>query len=231
MSSMHFFEEALDYSLKNNPWIAELVLVNDGSNDGTPAHLEKLITRWKQHYDIDYQLINIKPNQGKGNALREGILAAKGDWMLTIDGDAAFSPMMINEWYENNWIDWEEEDSVYIGSRELGGKKGWVKFKWHRRIIGRIFSLIVRSFTGIKEPDTQCGFKLYPKLHGKQVFENLEDKGFAHDVEVIFKLNKAGVNIQSLPIRCVDRGDSKVNIVTDSVRMFRHVVRIWWKHR
>lgn len=103
MSSMHYFEEALDWSLKYNPWITELVLVNDGSNDGTLKHLEKLITRWKQSHDIGYQIINIKPNQGKGNALREGILAAKGDWLLTLDGDAAFSPMMINEWHENKW--------------------------------------------------------------------------------------------------------------------------------
>ena len=117
-----------------------MVWVNDGSSDHTLEHLSKLKPEWEKKYQVAIQLIDVEPNQGKGNALREGILAAQGDWMLTIDGDAAFSPLMIHEWFENEWLNWEDNNTVYIGSRELGGKKGWVKFKWYRRIIGRVFS-------------------------------------------------------------------------------------------
>ncbi|RZV56161.1 MAG: glycosyltransferase, partial [Flavobacteriaceae bacterium] len=196
--------------------------------DDTLNSLQKFKDSCEARFDITCQLIDLKKNQGKGRALQVGIEAAKSDWLLTLDGDAAFSPLMIKEWTENEWVDWSAQNTVYIGSRELGGKRGWVKFKWHRRIIGRIFSVIVRTFTGIQEADTQCGFKLYPKAIGKQAFSKLVDYGFAHDFEILFRLMRADVQIVSLPVRCIDRGDSKVNILTDSFRMLRHVIRIWW---
>ena len=219
----YFFENGMKAYFEKNKWIKELILVNDGSRD----HTLELLKDFKVRYNlIDCKIIDIKPNTGKGNAIKEGVKAATQEWILCNDADLSYLPQQLDEWIENGWINFDKANAVYFGSRELGMKKGWVKYHLHRRIIGRIYALFIRIFTGITVTDTQCGFKLYNAKVAKDVFSKIKEQRFAFDLEVFYLLRKNNVEINLLPLRCEERFASKVNLIKDSWNMFTAIFRI-----
>lgn len=225
MASVPFFIEQMElYLTSTNKYITEIILVNDGSSDDTLAALKQISEHLKDQVRV--QVIDVQPNQGKGHALKKGVEQATGRWLLTLDADLATMPNQLDTWIAQKQVSLNNLDHIYIASRELGIKSGLVKFHWHRRIIGRFFALMVRLTSGIKLSDTQCGFKLYPTEAAKQVFGNLQDYGFAHDVEILYRLKKQGYQIISLPVKWVERGDSKVDLIKDSWNMFVQLLKL-----
>ena len=227
MTSIPFFTKNMEcYFEEVNKQVTEVILVNDGSSDETLNALKEISEKWKGTYSVEVQVLDVQPNQGKGNALKRGIELANGDWLLTLDADLATMPNQLDYWIDQKLVDLNKTDHIFIASRELGIKAGLVDFQWHRRIIGRIFALIVRLSSGLKLSDTQCGFKLYPRNAAKTAFANLIDRGFAHDVEILFRLQRKNYNIVSLPIEWTERGDSKVHLIKDSWNMFIQLMKL-----
>ncbi|MFN8237925.1 MAG: glycosyltransferase [Chitinophagales bacterium] len=220
---IHLFKNGLkDY---NNPHqlIREIILVDDGSTDNTLHHLKSIQLEFS-HYAI--KVVEVSPNKGKGNAIREGVKVAEEPWILCNDADLSYSMQQIDEWVDNNWIDFSKTNAVYFGSRELGMKRNWVSYHLHRRIIGRIYAFIIRLFTGITVTDTQCGFKLYRAQVAKNIFQIVREDRFAFDIEVFYLLRKNSIEVNLLPLRCEERIDSKVHLIKDSWNMFLAIFRI-----
>ena len=217
-----FKEHLLSY-LPSNRFYGEMIWVNDGSTDDTGALLDKFS---KEITSIPVSVIHVSPNKGKGNAIKEGIKTAKLPWVLCNDADFSYLPNQIDEWVDSGLLDLNAEKIPHFGSRELGMTKGWVKFKWHRRIIGRIYALLIRWVTGINVTDTQCGFKLYPTDIAQQIFQKVKEERFAFDVEVHYLLKQIHKSPRMLPVHCIDRGDSKVDLIKDSWQMWQALFRI-----
>lgn len=217
-----FFRNQLLEYLPHNTWYGEIICVNDGSSDETPQLLDNLSSEIQQ---IPIKVIHLPLNKGKGFAVKTGILAANCSWVLCNDADFSYLPSQIDAWENESWLNLNSSVPLF-GSRELGMDKGWVKFKWHRRIIGRIYSILIRIFTGIKETDTQCGFKLYPTSLAKEIFSSLREERFAFDVEVHYILKQKALQPIMLPVHCVDYGDSKVHLLKDSWQMWKALLRI-----
>lgn len=210
---------------------SKVIFVDDGSGDATSSKLHTLCQKLNQIKPKCASYISYEKNVGKGYALKKGIEACTTNWCLTIDADMAAQPQELITWTNNYDLNLSVGKVVYIGSREKGIDKHLVKSSLLRRNMGLVFNKLLTSITGLKFRDTQCGFKLYPTDVAKMAFDNLSDYGFAHDVEVLLKLQREGFTIKTFPIKWVEKAGSKVNLISDSLKMIRTVIKIRNKYK
>ena len=198
----------------------EIIIINDGSKDDTETLL-KSHSIYNQHKDIIS--VYTQQNTGKGGALRNGVMRAKGKYILTLDADMATPPEQLIKWLSllKGGFD---SNTIYIGSREH--RDSIIKKTGNRKVAGNIFNLVVQAVTPLKMRDTQCGFKLYPGHVAKEVFSELKTYGWAHDVELLYKAKLNGVKIIEMPVEWNAIEGSKINVIRDGFNMFREVLAI-----
>ena len=208
----------LDYLSDQSPE-AELIVVNDGSTDATPAVVREAFAAAK----VQTQLLENFPNRGKGAAVRSGLLAATKPIGLFFDADLSTPLTEIPKLIEpiaNGEVD------VAFGSRAIDRKLIGVHQPWRREQAGRVFNLIVRLATGIPFWDTQCGFKAFRLDVCRPILEQMHTIGFAFDVELLFLAHRAGLRLREIPVRWNHAEGSKVRVVHDSFRMLREVIAL-----
>ena len=119
---------------------------------------------------------------------------------------------------------------VVVGSRALRSPETSIERKLSRFIAGRSFALLVNVLAVPQISDTQCGFKLFRRHPGREVFTRQRMKGFAFDVEILFLARKLGYAIREVAINWHDVDGSKVNVLVDSWKMFRDILKIRVAH-
>jgi len=191
----------------------EYIFVDDGSTDNS---VKKINDFFKNKKNFNFKVVKIKTNTGKGYALKKGVIKAKKDWILTLDVDISVSLLQIKKWINKKLIN--NKNVVYFGSRNL--KNSDIEFKFHRKILGIIFSFLLNILFNINIKDTQCGFKLYKKKIAKRIFKNIKDTGFVHDVEVVLYSKKFNYGLEELPVKWIHRNESKLNLYVDTFKMF-----------
>jgi dolichyl-phosphate beta-glucosyltransferase len=210
--------------LKKQPYQYQVIIVDDGSTDGSPELLGKFVAN-KKHW----QLIR-NPHQGKAQTVATGVSQAQGNLVLFTDFDQATPISEIEKLLPFIGRGYD----VIIGSREVKGSKR-EKEPWYRHLMGRGFNLFVKLFTikGIR--DTQCGFKLFKTEVAQELFAALvvygpraETTAFtgAFDVELLYLAQKRGYRIAEVPIHWQHIPTTRVNPIKDSIRMFLDLVRI-----
>ncbi|MEZ4753602.1 MAG: glycosyltransferase family 2 protein [Bdellovibrionota bacterium] len=200
----------------------ELIVVNDGSTDLTSEIVKSFSLK-----EPAVSVLDLGENRGKGFAVQSGMLVSKGKKLLFADADGA-SPIEELARLENAL---ELGADVVIGSRAKKSEDTEIKTALHRILIGRIFNGLVNllAVPGIK--DTQCGFKLFTRKAADFIFSRQRSTGFSFDVELLLIAQKSGMTISEVPINWVNVPGSKVNLVTDSLRMFRDIIRFrFWHH-
>ena len=200
----------------------EFIFVDDGSMDTTANKISNFIHRNKKS---NYKVIRSSKNYGKGHALKLGIKSSKYDWIFTMDADLSVNLFQINNWIKKYNF---KSNYAYFGSRNH--PKSNIKFKYYRKIIGNILQILVYLFVDKNIKDTQCGFKLYNKKYVKNIFNLLNEKGFAHDIELIFLLKRKGIKIKELPVTWKHVGNSKLNPFFESIRFFIRFIIIFLKY-
>ncbi len=194
----------------------EIIVVEDSSADRTREFTEQICKKDKR-----VRINKPRPNRGKGYSVREGALLAKYDLVLFTDADLS-TP--INEL--DHFLELLTAYDVIIGSRAMAESSIKKKQPLHRRIMGRVFNLLVRIFTGLNIKDTQCGFKL---LNGcRKQFEMQTIERYSFDVELLYLAKKAGKRIIEVPVVWINNERSKVRPVRDSIVMFKDIIRIRW---
>ncbi len=202
----------------------EVIIVDDGSKDDTVAKTEQaLATRFIAIKD-KIHIEKMPANGGKGSALKRGVSLAKGDYILTLDADMSTRPGELINWQKRVKDLFVTDDTIYIGSRKH--EEGKVEALQSRRFIGGVFNGIVQVLTSLQLKDTQCGFKLYPSGVAHLLFGNMRSKGWSHDVELLYQADLNDIKIMEMPINWVNQPESKVNVFTDSVKMFWGVLSI-----
>jgi dolichyl-phosphate beta-glucosyltransferase len=198
------------------PSALELIIVDDGSTDGT--------SRCVIPENLQGRVISLETNQGKGAAVRTGILAASGDWILMMDADGA-TPMTE---FDRLWQTAEKtHNAVIIGSRAKPGGDTRVVGMLHRKVMGRLFTLLIQPLLpGIY--DSQCGFKLFPADVGKKLAQKLTINGFGFDVELLTIARANGIPIVEIPINWQDKPYSRVKVIRDGGLMVLSLFKIAW---
>lgn len=196
---------------------AEIIVVDDGSIDRTGEVAREILADYPE-----FSLINFPVNRGKGAAVRAGMLQARGELVLFTDADLStpieelekFLPLA-REGYE-----------VIIGSRALPDSIIKERQSWWREHLGKCFNLLVRLLVLKGFKDTQCGFKLFRKEAARDIFSRLETEGFTFDVEVLLLARKLGYRIAQLPVVWVNHPETRVRLVSGSLKMLGELIKI-----
>lgn len=199
----------------------EVVIVDDGSKDNTAAVVEKLAAE-----DPRIRLIRQIPNQGKGAAVKRGVLEAKGDFVIFADADGATPIAELDKFLPIA----ELGGDILVGSRKAGSGSVERNRNLIRSMMGFIFYKIVNFFAVPAVKDTQCGFKLFRKDVAMKLFSSCAEKGWAFDVELLYLAQLHGFKITEVPVNWHEVEGSKVNPLKDSIKMFVAIFRIRRRH-
>jgi dolichyl-phosphate beta-glucosyltransferase len=209
--------EAVAAYLAAKPFTAEIVVVDDGSSDGTAAAARAALAGRLPH-----RVLGREKNLGKGASVREGVLAAAGEVILFCDDDLS-TP--IDE-LDKALAALEAGADVVIGSRALPGSDIRVRQRRPREWMGKAFNLLVRLFVLKGYRDTQCGFKAFRRGPAKDIFGSLRTPGFGFDVEVLVLCRERGYRVAEIPVAWCDVRPSRVRMFTGSWGMIKDLRRI-----
>ena len=198
----------------------ELIVVDDGSSDGTAKVAEQNLPSLP---NVHSRVIRYAVNRGKGYAVRRGLLAARAPFALFSDADLS-TPMAemakLIDRLSNGSAD------LAFGSRALDRSLIGVHQPRRRELGGRAFNFVLRLATGLPYWDTQCGFKAFRMSVCRPLIEDGTIDGFGFDIELLYEAHRAGLRMSEIPVRWDHREGSKVSFLRDGIRMLRDVVTV-----
>jgi dolichyl-phosphate beta-glucosyltransferase len=209
--------EQIERYLDGKDFSYELILVDDGSTDGTRLVMDAAAER-----NPLVRLEALPRNRGKGRALAEGVAVARGAQILVTDADLS-TPI---EELEKLRAELDRGAGVAIASRALRASRVEVSQPIYRVLMGKAFNLLVQAVLLPGIWDTQCGFKLFRSDVAHEAFAALTTDGFGYDPEVLYRAKKRGVRIAEVPVVWRNSAPTKVSPIKSSLDMFKHVVRI-----
>ncbi len=194
----------------------EVIVVDDGSADDTARVVERMSQRYPS-----VTLIRSGRNEGKGAAVRSGMLAARGRWRLFADADGA-TPITEVKRLEAALAAGAD---VAIGSRGLSDTSVSLETRRHRVLAGRLFNWLLRrvGLRGIH--DSQCGFKAFTAGAADALFPRIATRGFGFDVELLLRARAVGFAIAEIAVNWADQPGSKSSVFRDGPRMMWQILR------
>jgi dolichyl-phosphate beta-glucosyltransferase len=203
--------------LQKQTYKAEVLVVENGSDDHTLTIAQEFNRSMPEVRALHCD------QRGKGLAVIQGMLAARGEYRFICDVDLS---MPIEE--INNFLPPQLKDgAVAIASREASGAKRYNEPEY-RHIIGRVFNLMVRLIALPGLQDTQCGFKCFRADVVEKVFPRMTISGWTFDVEALVIARRLGYKIVEIPIPWYYNPKSKVKVLHDSFIMARDLITIRW---
>jgi len=198
------------------PFSQEIIIVENGSTDQTAAVIRQLIADYP---DMPIRLIQTQP--GKGRAIREGMVAARGRYRYMADAD--FSTPI--EELPRIWGHMNGSADVVIGSRQGQGARREGD-PLYRHIMGRCFNTLIQALIVPGIRDSQCGFKLFSDRAAGEIFKHQRLDGMAFDVEVIYLARRLGYRVLEVGGEWHHDHDSRVRPLADSFHMARDILKI-----
>ena len=194
----------------------EILVSDDGSSDNTQSIVEAAI---KKRADQKIRFLSAPYNQGKGAAVKRGMLEASGKWLLMTDVDLSAPIKEVDRLIAalNDGAD------VAIGSRAIRENGCDVQQSFIRKFSGRVFNWITQSFFLRGFLDTQCGFKCFKAEAAKELFRNQTLNGFCFDVEILYLANQKKFRIKEVPVMWRENVGSKVKLSTHSIAMLKEL--------
>ncbi|MBP9718584.1 glycosyltransferase [Candidatus Gracilibacteria bacterium] len=206
-----------DY-LKEKNYNAEILVVNDGSKDKTAE-----VVKHYMHKIPILRLIDMKKNQGKGAAVKNGVEASKGTYILFIDADNS-TPI---EELEKLFVAMKKHNAqIAIGSRYLQNSEVKIKQPLYRVMIGRFGNMLIQLFLidGIR--DTQCGFKLFEHKSAREIFSFQKISRFGFDIEALVVAKSLGYTIVEVPVSWFNSPESRFRPIRDTLKTFKDLIYI-----
>ncbi len=209
------------------PYDAEIIVVDDGSSDGTPQIAREAARALPA--GVSLQLLQHERNRGKGAAVRTGATASTGDFVVSVDADLAMPPEEIPKLLAAL----AAGADVAAGSRvQPGGADMRASQPAWRRLGGRLFAVARRRLLLSDIEDTQCGFKAFRRDAAQAIFARQQLEGWAFDAEILYLARKLGYTIRQVPVEWRHVGDSRFRLgVRSALREVRDLLRIRWLHR
>ncbi|MEV0620553.1 dolichyl-phosphate beta-glucosyltransferase [Nonomuraea sp. NPDC050404] len=183
--------------LRTTPLSWEVVVVDDGSADGTAAVAAG---------EPGVRVLRLPANHGKGRAVREGVLATTGRQVLVCDADLA-TPIEDLDGLRAALADGAD---AAVGSRAVPGARIEARQPWPRELAGVLANVLIRLLVVPGVADTQCGFKLFDGDRARAVFRTGRVAGWGADAEILHAFLARGWRVREVPVRWSHRRDSKV---------------------
>jgi glycosyltransferase involved in cell wall biosynthesis len=193
---------------KKQSYSTEVVVVENGSTDRT--------FQIAQNFAVTHSFIQVLRNarMGKGGAVRQGMLAAQGEYRFMCDVDLSMRVEEINRFLPPAL----EGFDISIASREARGAIRYGE-PYYRHFVGRIYNGLIRTLALPGLQDTQCGFKCFRGGVAEELFPRQTLTGWSFDVEILFIARLLGYKIIELPIHWYYNPHSKINVARDSFKM------------
>jgi len=191
--------------LKENPsrfpYAWRLVIVDNGSTDGTQAVAHRLS---QTYADVDYIHLD---QRGRGRALRSAWLQSSADIVCYMDVDLSTDlnhlPQLVGAIASEGY-------DVSTGSRLMKG--AMVTRSLKRELISRIYNVMVKALVHTRFSDAQCGFKAVSRRAVEQIVPQIEDQSWFFDTELLVLAEKQGFRIKDVPVLWIEDDDSRVKI-------------------
>ena len=213
-------EKTLAY-LKNKGGTFEIIIVDDGSADRTAELAGNIVER-----NPEVHLLSLRPNRGKGNAVKEGVMTARGRSIFFTDADLS-TPIGEIE----NFLTELKNHDIVIGSRSIEGARVVVHEPLYRELLGKLFNKFVRALAVPGFVDTQCGAKMFRRDAAKKIFPYLKTARFSFDVEVLYLARRFGLSVKEMPVEWHYSANTRVRTFQDGPRMLWDLLKIRWMHR
>lgn len=197
----------------DRPW--ELIVADDGSSDQTVAMIEELGF-------ANLRVLIAPQNGGKGSAVRRGMLAAQGDFILFTDADNSTPIEEIGRLLHT--LEHDGYD-IAVGSRAAEGAEVENK-SLKRKILSAGLNTIVQTIFRIRVKDTQCGFKLFTREAAMRLHNAQTLMGFSFDLEILYLAFKFGYRVAEVPVNWFDAPGSKVDTAKEARRFITDLVKI-----
>lgn len=205
----HFMDQwGIDY---------RVLVVDNASHDNT--------ARMASEFGGAFMTIS-QPLEGKGAAVRQGMLRATGAVVAFTDADLPYDLQALRRGYE--WIG-RGDCSVVFGARDLADAGASIRRRRLRALASSVFRAIARRRVSPDVSDTQCGFKMFSHQAARMVFSRTTVDGFAFDAEVIWLARRLGLRHARLPVHLVNDAGSSLVLWRHAWPMFRDVLRIHWR--
>ncbi|MBJ7610012.1 MAG: glycosyltransferase family 2 protein [Candidatus Dormibacteraeota bacterium] len=200
----------------------EVIVADDGSTDGTVEFVESVLGHWPQ-----LTLVALGRNQGKGAAVRAGMLAARGEHRAFSDADLSTPIEELPRLRQRLGGRCE----VAIASRAVAGATIGVHQPGLREMMGRNYNRLVQVMVLPGLHDTQCGFKVFTAKAAVACFEPMRTRGFGFDAEALVLARRQGWEIAEVPVRWDHREASRVSAMRDSGLVLLDLVKLRLRRR
>ncbi len=200
-------------------WAAEIIVVNDGSRDGTAEAV-----RTFAQTAPEVRLIENPGNRGKGYSVRNGLLQALGEVVMFTDSDLS-API---EEAELLFAAIAQGADIAIGSRWLESGRQTHRQPLYRQFFGRCFNAVTRTVMGLRFADTQCGFKAFTRAAAQTVFQLQTIEGWGFDPEILFIALKRGYRIAEVPVSWHHDERTRMSYLKDGMKMLEEIAIIRW---
>ncbi len=195
----------------------EVLVVDDGSTDSTRALAQSLAEGWPQ-----LQVLALPANEGKGAAVRLGMLSAHGEHRVFSDADLS-TPI---EEIERLRARLQGRCAVAIASRALPESTIAVHQPGRREVMGRTYNRLLRVAALRGLHDTQCGFKAFTAEAAVACFEPLRTLRFGFDAEILLRARRKGWTVAEVPVRWEHKEDSRVSALRNSAGVLYDLLRL-----
>lgn len=201
--------------LEKQTYSSEVIVVENGSSDRTLEFAQEYALR---HANL---IVHHEEQRGKGNAVRRGILEARGEYRFICDADLSMPIEELQKFIPTALTDFD----IAIGSREAPGAIRYNEPSY-RHLGGRAINLLIQLLILPGLNDTQCGFKCFRAETTEFIFRQQTLTGWSFDIELLYLARRKKIKIKEIPIQWVFDPDSKVNAIRDALRMIGDIFRI-----
>jgi glycosyltransferase involved in cell wall biosynthesis len=202
--------------LRAQPYASEVIVVDDGSHDGTGEWVEA------HHAGGVVQLCRLPANRGKGEAVRQGMFLGRGHHLCFSDADLSVPieslPVFLSRLAEGA--------DVAIGSRRAPGAVIEVPQPRYREALGQAYTGMARAMLGLSVSDVTCGFKGFRRSVARDVFRHQRLRDWGFDAEILYIARLRGYRVSEVPVRWRNDGATRVRLPRDVVRSLVGLVRI-----
>lgn len=205
--------------LREQRWSAEILVVNDGSQDDTASVVGRYAA---MHPEV--RLIENPGNRGKGFSVRNGMTQARGEMLLFSDADLSAPMSEAPKLFEAI----AAGADVAIGSRWLRSELQTERQPVYRQLFGRVFNLFLQTVLGIRFKDTQCGFKAFRRAAADAIFPRQRIERWGFDAEILFLARRFGFKSTEIGVVWAHDDRTKISYFRDGMRMVWEVVLVRW---